>query len=68
MKIKIIITGSNGLLGQNLLNLFLSEKKKYKIFGFSKGKNRSGRTDFEYQDIDITNKKFLEEKIKLILL
>ena len=48
MKIKIIITGSNGLLGQNLLNLFLSEKKKYKIFGFSKGKNRSGRTDFEY--------------------
>ena len=66
MKIKIIITGSNGLLGQNLLNLFLSEKKKYKIFGFSKGKNRSGSTDFEYQDIDITNKKFLEEKIKQI--
>ena len=45
---KVIITGSNGLLGQSLVNLLLKDKSKYKIFGFSKGNNRSGRNDFEY--------------------
>ena len=34
--IKIIITGSNGLLGQSLLKLLLNEKEKYKVVGFSK--------------------------------
>lgn len=63
MHIKIVITGSNGLLGQNLIALFLKEKKKYKIFGFSRGGNRSGRIDFEYFDIDITNKKILKEEL-----
>lgn len=62
MKTKILITGSNGLLGQNLIALFLKDKKSYEIFGFSKGKNRSGRTDFEYQSIDITKKELLIEK------
>ncbi len=62
MKRKILITGSNGLLGQNLITLFLNDTKNYEIFGFSRGENRSGRTDFEYHDIDITNKKLLEEK------
>jgi len=66
MKIKIIITGSNGLLGQNLIALFLKDKNNYEIFGFSRGKNRSGSTDFEYLDIDITNKKLLVEKSKQI--
>ena len=62
MKTKILITGSNGLLGQNLIELFLKDKNNYQIFGFSRGENRSGRTDFEYQNIDITNKKLLIEK------
>jgi dTDP-4-dehydrorhamnose reductase len=62
MKTKILITGSNGLLGQNLIALFLKDKKNYEIFGFSRGENRSGRTDFEYQNIDITNKDLLIEK------
>ena len=63
MKIKILITGSNGLLGQNLISLFLKDKKHYEVFGFSRGENRSGRIDFDYHKIDITNKHLLEEKI-----
>ena len=35
---KIIITGSNGLLGQSLLNLLLQEKENYQVFGFSRGR------------------------------
>jgi dTDP-4-dehydrorhamnose reductase len=64
---KIIITGSNGLLGQSLIALLLNEKEKYKVFGFSKGVNRSGRTDFDYSDIDITNEKEVKEKLFKIL-
>lgn len=66
MKIKILITGSNGLLGQNLLELFLKDTEKYQVVGFSKGENRSGRTDFDYHEIDITNKQLLAEKTKQI--
>jgi len=64
--IKVIITGSNGLLGQSLLNLLLEEKEKYQVFGFSRGKNRSGREDFSYIDIDITDPIFLKKSIKEI--
>lgn len=63
MQVKVVITGSNGLLGQNLIALFLREKANYKIFGFSRGDNRSGRSDFEYKDIDITNKKKLKDEL-----
>ena len=64
--IKVIITGSNGLLGQSLLNLLLEEKEKYQVFGFSRGKNRSGREDFSYVSIDITDPIFLKKSIKEI--
>ncbi|AUC84983.1 NAD(P)-dependent oxidoreductase [Polaribacter sp. ALD11] len=60
---KIIITGSNGLLGQSLLNLLLQEKEKYKVYGFSRGINRSGREDFEYTSIDVTDEVLLKEEI-----
>ena len=43
---KIVITGSNGLLGQTLLNLLLKEPNSYQVFGVSRGENRSGRDDF----------------------
>jgi dTDP-4-dehydrorhamnose reductase len=62
--IKVVVTGSNGLLGQSLINLLLKEKEVYKVFGLSRGDNRSGRDDFSYVSIDITN----EKKIKKILL
>lgn len=63
---KIIITGSNGLLGQSLLNLLLLEKEKYQVFGFSRGENRSGRNDFAYISIDLTNEVSLKSEIEKI--
>ncbi len=60
---KIIVTGSNGLLGQSLLTLLLEETNKYEVVGFSRGKNRSGREDFEYISIDLTDKKELQEAL-----
>ena len=62
--IKVVITGSNGLLGQSLLNLFLKEKDIYQVFGFSRGKNRSGREDFNYVSIDLTHKETLKKTIQ----
>lgn len=61
--IKIAITGSNGLLGQSLLNLLLKEKDKYTVFGLSKGNNRSGREDLNYISVDITQ----QEQLRNIL-
>ena len=60
--INVLITGSNGLLGQTLLNLLGKEKEKYQVFGFSKGENRSGREDFNYFSVDITDEHQLREK------
>ncbi|SED63183.1 dTDP-4-dehydrorhamnose reductase [Tenacibaculum sp. MAR_2010_89] len=61
---RVVITGSNGLLGQSLVSLLLNEKDKYKVIGFSRGDNRSGRNDFEYVSIDITDEMLLKEKLK----
>ena len=66
MKVKVIITGSNGLLGQSLLSLLLTKKDKYEVIGFSRGKNRSGRNDFQYISIDITDEERLKENILAI--
>jgi dTDP-4-dehydrorhamnose reductase len=63
---KVIITGSNGLLGQSLLNLLLKETEKYEVYGFSRGINRSGREDFKYFSIDITNEENLKKCVKEI--
>lgn len=60
---KIVITGSNGLLGQSLLKLLLKEKDIYEVFGFSKGENRSGRNDFSYVSIDITDEENLKKTL-----
>ena len=63
---KIVITGSNGLLGQTLVNLLMKEPENYSVFGLSKGDNRMNRNDFLYYDIDITNYSQLEECITYI--
>ena len=63
---KVVITGSNGLLGQSLLTLLLEEKEKYKVYGFSRGINKSRREDFKYISIDVTNKALLKKEIKEI--
>ena len=61
---KVLITGSNGLLGQTLVNLLLKEKDTYKVIGFSRGENRSERDDFKYVAIDITDKSQLFKSLK----
>lgn len=61
--IKVVVTGSNGLLGQSLLKLLLQEKNKYQVFGFSRGENRSGRNDFSYKSIDITKEESLKREL-----
>ena len=63
---KVIITGSNGLLGQSLLRLLLLQKEEYQVFGFSRGRNRSGREDFTYVSIDLTDEFLLKEKVQEI--
>lgn len=55
----IVVTGSNGLLGQTLVNLLLKDKEKYTVSGFSRGENRSGKTNFKYVSVDLTDKKIL---------
>ena len=54
MKKKVLITGSNGLLGQKLVNLF-SKINDYEVIAFSIGKNRNNTAkNYTYHNIDIT--------------
>ena len=64
--IKVVITGSNGLLGQSLLNLLLQEKDTYQVFGLSRGENRSGREDFKYVSINLTQEVTLKNTLHKI--
>lgn len=52
---KILITGSNGLLGQKLIKL-LGNKPDIELLATSKGANRvSNQEGYQYQSLDITN-------------
>jgi len=63
---KILITGSNGLLGQKLVKLLLS-KKNYEVHAFSRGENRMTNTEgYTYYSIDITEKEKLKRFIAKI--
>ncbi len=63
---KILITGSNGLLGQKLIK-FLIDKNKYYIYGVSRGENRlQNKEGYTYYNIDITDKVKLTEFINNI--
>jgi len=54
--VKIIVTGSNGLLGQKLVQL-LAEKENIQLLATSKGENRvKSKEGYQYQALDITNK------------
>ncbi len=56
MKQKILITGSNGLLGQELVSIFTKDAN-FDVFGISKGENRiSDFKKFTYYNVDITDK------------
>jgi len=61
MRNKILITGSNGLLGQKLINLF-SSKDDFEVIALSRGENRNESTNnYTYYNIDITNEKKLTQ-------
>lgn len=61
---KILITGSNGLLGQKLVKL-LSQSSDIQLIATSKGKNRSTFTDgYEYLEMDITDGEQVAEIIE----
>lgn len=50
---KVLITGSNGLLGQKLVNFF---KENYDVYALSRGDNRNSNTkDYTYHNIDVTD-------------
>jgi dTDP-4-dehydrorhamnose reductase len=54
--LKILVTGSNGLLGQKLIQL-LSKKDNVELLATSKGKNRfKNKEGYQYQSLDITNR------------
>lgn len=64
MKQRVLITGSNGLLGQSLLDLLLNNEN-YEIIALSRGKNRYPISKgFIYKEIDLTNKIDLDKALK----
>ena len=53
---RIVITGSNGLLGQKLVKLFLT-KSTYEIHALSRGENRLyNKEGYSYYNIDLLDK------------
>lgn len=57
---RILITGSNGLLGQYLVKIF--QEKKLDFVATSKGKNRNTKLkNANYKSLDICNKKALQD-------
>lgn len=53
---KILLTGSNGLLGQKLVEL-VTKDKNYELIATSRGENRlSNQTGYTYHSLDITDK------------
>lgn len=60
---KILITGSNGLLGQKIVHL-LAQKSDIQLIATSRGGNRLAFNDgYEYQEMDITNAEQVAEVI-----
>ena len=65
-KTKILITGSNGLLGQKLVSL-LTQQTNIQLIATSRGANRMDFTEgYEYQEMDITDAQQVAEVIEKI--
>lgn len=61
MRKRLLITGSNGLLGQKLVHALVNNPR-FEVLATSLGANRISRTDgYSYQSLDITNE---EEVVK----
>ncbi|MCF6213199.1 MAG: SDR family oxidoreductase [Flavobacteriaceae bacterium] len=62
---KIIVIGSNGLLGQTLINRLI--KLNYKVYALARGCNRNqNNVNYTYNDVNITDKTLLEGVIDTI--
>ena len=61
-KKKILVTGSNGLLGQKIVNQ-LKSRKDIELIATSKGENRRLIKDFSYESLDITS----EQEVNAIM-
>ena len=61
---KILLTGSNGLLGQKLVEL-IAPMSDFELLATSRGKNRLPDSDlsYQYQSLDITDKQQVIETI-----
>lgn len=58
---KVVVTGSNGLLGQKLIKLLVS-KKEYDVFALSRGDNRlHSKSGYTYYNIDLAQEAELEK-------
>jgi dTDP-4-dehydrorhamnose reductase len=65
-KKKILITGSNGLLGQKLV-LLLAQNTDIQLVATSRGLNRIDFTEgYDYQEMDITNAEQVAEVIEKV--
>ncbi|MEO1254390.1 MAG: SDR family oxidoreductase [Bacteroidota bacterium] len=59
---KILITGSNGLLGQKLVQLY-ENKRDVEVIATGRGENRNPKNSFSYIQMDITSE---QEVIEII--
>lgn len=57
---KILVTGSNGLLGQKLTDLLLQDSQ-YQLIATGLGDNRHPNKDINYVQLDITDEKNVQE-------
>lgn len=63
---KVLVTGSNGLLGQKLIYLFLG-KEEYELYAISRGKNRLfEQNGYTYYNVDLTDIQHLVQTLELI--
>jgi dTDP-4-dehydrorhamnose reductase len=65
MSKKILLTGSNGLLGQKLVEL-ISQDSRYELIATSRGENRlSNKKGYTYHPLDITDREDVKKVMKL---
>ena len=66
MAVKVVVIGSNGLLGQTLVNKMYSQAD-YKLYAMASGENRnSNAPDLSYFEIDLTDFKTIKLQLNLI--
>lgn len=63
---KVVVIGSNGLLGQTLIDK-LYNKSDYQLFAMASGKNRNAAyPDLKYFSIDLLDLKYIKMQLNLI--